>query len=464
MNYKINKATYTNNIFSYFTKDSLGISISFPHVYGDHLEFEFKYQDIVNNIKAENEVWRDFTSLVQQPKTEVKENLNDPKKNGLEIIENQSFEVELEKWGKVKFVTATLAANPFPKLVFFLTDDKGTVLYSFSDFVEYPGWLLSEARAVAFRDVNKDGLKDIIIIADYMTGVGKNGAIPFHHSKIYFQKEKRFVCIPELDEKINEGQQNESIDTLINFVAGKVEGYELVKKTINFSTFDVNKKYFNDAKGFTELKLKLPRLDGSYDGIPEINKYFVGKEKFFYNELPLDSLKETNIKVEGEKDNWYRSADYKLEAVFENIISVSADLNGGAGGVGWAGIEGDSFDLNTGKKLSLKDIFKVNKDEYMDFIYDYVSKKIMNEINSNKQAEYGSCYMFDDAYTGDGYKSIRDFDPNNFYLSKNSLVVFYPKYALAAGAAGPQKFEIPYESISDMLDFDVNTVNKVADY
>lgn len=233
----------------------------------------------------------------------------------------------------------------------------------------------------------------------------------------------------------------------------------LVDKTVNFSTFDINKKYYNDAKGFVELKLKLPRLDGNCDGIPEINKYFADKEKFFYNELPLDSLKEANIKVEGMKDNWYRSADYKLEAVLGDIISVSADLNGGAGGVGWAGIEGDTFDLNTGKKLSLSDIFKVNKDEYMKSIYDFVSKKIMNEINKNLQAEYGSGYDFDDAYSGDGYKSIRDFDPNNFYLTKNALVVFYPKYALACGAAGPQKFEIPFDSIVDVLALNVKQEN-----
>lgn len=230
-----------------------------------------------------------------------------------------------------------------------------------------------------------------------------------------------------------------------------------VDKTVNFSMYDVNKKYFNDVNGFAELKLKLPQLDGNYDGIPEINNYFGGKEKFFYDELPLDILKVSNLKVEGEHDNWYRSADYKLEAVLGEIISISADLNGGAGGVGWAGIEGDSFNLNTGKKLDLENIFKVNKDEYMNFIYDFVSKKIMSEINNNKQSGYGSGYNFDDAYSGDGYKSIRSFDPNNFYLSKNTLVVFYPKYDLKSGADGPQKFEIPFESILNILAIDVKT-------
>lgn len=227
------------------------------------------------------------------------------------------------------------------------------------------------------------------------------------------------------------------------------------QKTVNFSTFDVNKKYFNNANGFVELKLKLPRLDGNYDGIPEINKYFVDKEKFFYNELPLDMLKEDNKKVEGEKDNWYRSADYKLQTVFENIISMSANLDGGAGGVSWDGIEGDLFDLNTGKKLSLSDIFKVSKDEYMNFIYDSVSKKITAEISKSKQPGADSGYNFNDAYSGDGYKSIRGFNPDNFYLTKDALVVFYAKYDLANGAAGPKIFEIPYESISNMLTIEV---------
>jgi hypothetical protein len=229
-----------------------------------------------------------------------------------------------------------------------------------------------------------------------------------------------------------------------------------VNKTVNFSTFDVNKKYFNDVDGFAELTLKLPRLDGNYDGIPEINNYFVSKEKFFYDELPLDIFKESNIKVEGEHDNWYRSADYKLEAVIGDIISISADLNGGAGGVGWPGKEGDVFNLNTGEILSLGDMFKVRKDEYMNYIYDFVSKNIMAEINSSKQKGYGSGYDFDDAYSGEGYKTIRDFfDPSNFYLSKNALVVFYPQHALRGGPTGPLIFEIPFESILSILAIDV---------
>ncbi|MDT8900760.1 hypothetical protein [Anaeroselena agilis] len=46
--------------YCYFTPDSLGISVDAPHFMGGHAEFEIKYEDIAENIKAENAVWRDF--------------------------------------------------------------------------------------------------------------------------------------------------------------------------------------------------------------------------------------------------------------------------------------------------------------------------------------------------------------------------------------------------------------------
>ena len=49
-----------SDVFSYFTSDSLGISVSVSHAIGDHAEFEIKYQDLKGNIKTENEIWKDL--------------------------------------------------------------------------------------------------------------------------------------------------------------------------------------------------------------------------------------------------------------------------------------------------------------------------------------------------------------------------------------------------------------------
>lgn len=46
--------------YSYFTRDSFGISTSVAHAIGDHAEFEIKYADIAEYIIIENDVWIDF--------------------------------------------------------------------------------------------------------------------------------------------------------------------------------------------------------------------------------------------------------------------------------------------------------------------------------------------------------------------------------------------------------------------
>lgn len=54
-----------SDMFCYFTKDSLGISIGVSSSEGDHKEFEFKYKDIESNIKTNNEIWKslDYTTI-----------------------------------------------------------------------------------------------------------------------------------------------------------------------------------------------------------------------------------------------------------------------------------------------------------------------------------------------------------------------------------------------------------------
>ena len=49
-----------SDVFSYFTNDSFGISISVGHALGDHAEFEINYQDLKDNIKTENGIWKDL--------------------------------------------------------------------------------------------------------------------------------------------------------------------------------------------------------------------------------------------------------------------------------------------------------------------------------------------------------------------------------------------------------------------
>ncbi|HWT76222.1 MAG TPA: hypothetical protein VN258_16100 [Mobilitalea sp.] len=106
------------------------------------------------------------------------------------------------------------------KLEFFLVDSDENILYEFPDFLGNT-WAFYDMSAVSFKDVNNDGLKDIIVIAEYITGVGENGATPFNVAGIYFQKDNEFIELPELDNELNDNSKNQTIDMIIKYLKGR---------------------------------------------------------------------------------------------------------------------------------------------------------------------------------------------------------------------------------------------------
>lgn len=152
------------------------------------------------------------------------ENLKELQGKGLQIIEEQSFAINLENWGEVEFISAAMddkVESMLDKVKFLLVDQENSIIYRFPDFSDY--WFFEELRAVSFSDVNSDGLKDVIIIADFTTGVGREAVIPFPVCKIYFQQDKSFRRLVELDDQINGASKNENIEMVLEFVKDKVD-------------------------------------------------------------------------------------------------------------------------------------------------------------------------------------------------------------------------------------------------
>ena len=77
----------------YFTKDYFGIGIAINHAAGDYAELEIKYTDIKDNIKPENEVWKDF---INNTKTEDKVKVNEESKKQEYKTKLDNIEISLE--------------------------------------------------------------------------------------------------------------------------------------------------------------------------------------------------------------------------------------------------------------------------------------------------------------------------------------------------------------------------------
>ncbi|WP_025716666.1 hypothetical protein [Paenibacillus sp. 1-18] len=143
--------------------------------------------------------------------------------NQYEIEESQSFQTTFEGFGKVQFVSTYGYTDGFRKYFFFLLNKQGHILYSFPKFYGNNEWVAfyGGVKAVAFKDVNNDGLKDVIIIANVDSGIGGPDRIdPFPIADIYFQnKNKTFTTLPALDQAINDKGHNQTIKDVIQYVS-----------------------------------------------------------------------------------------------------------------------------------------------------------------------------------------------------------------------------------------------------
>jgi hypothetical protein len=138
-------------------------------------------------------------------------NLNDIK--GFSLIKDQSFIVDLNSWGNVNFVSGKLTGGNHIPVEFYLTNKDSDILYDFDATLPYS----VDVTAISFVDVNKDELKDIIIIVtDNYDGSGSKIAT------VYLQKtDGSFTNDDPKLNGINKSGNNKDIKTVIDYLSKK---------------------------------------------------------------------------------------------------------------------------------------------------------------------------------------------------------------------------------------------------
>lgn len=113
-----------------------------------------------------------------------------------------AIDVSLPAYGDVRFVSVGDFDNR-PRVDFFVRDRQGNTLYKFPEFPANREYAYDQTSSVKFEDLNDDGLKDVVIIARYVTGIGPSGAEPFDIAGFYLQREDGFEAAIELAELLN---------------------------------------------------------------------------------------------------------------------------------------------------------------------------------------------------------------------------------------------------------------------
>lgn len=132
--------------------------------------------------------------------------------DGFNPFKDQSFTVDLNSWGNVKFVSGKILGGSHIPTVAYLTNKDNDILYDFT-------WAIPnnvDFFAVSFQDVNKDGLKDIIII------YGVDDDISSSTAKIFTQNTDGVFDVDEMTQEINDSGNNKDIKTIMDYISKKL--------------------------------------------------------------------------------------------------------------------------------------------------------------------------------------------------------------------------------------------------
>ena len=183
-------------------------------------------------------------------------------------------------------------------------------------------------------------------------------------------------------------------------------------------------KSIKEITSFININVEIPQVVSLSDK---------NAEKVINNEI----LNWTNMWIKDTKDvsNEFKpNIPYELKANYaltndEKVLSFYIDyyqFSGGAHGITTR--KTYNIDINSGKKIELKNLFNKGYD-YKKFINEEIQKQI------NKSP--------DDYFMGkDGFNGIKE--NQSFYIKNNKLIIHFPYYEIAPYAFGIPEFEIPY--------------------
>ncbi len=159
-----------------------------------------------------------------QQRFQAIETLEDIEEQNYEVIEDQSFPVALETFGEEEVYFYSVLEKRYHRLAVLVTDGEGKVLYKTNQLeanykhlgrLEQP---VCGLAAVSFQDLDRDGLTDILLIADCENGEGSYAGKRYKVGDVLFQRDGGFYRDWRISDKLNRFGMNKSADVIAAYV------------------------------------------------------------------------------------------------------------------------------------------------------------------------------------------------------------------------------------------------------
>lgn len=184
-----------------------------------------------------------------------------------------------------------------------------------------------------------------------------------------------------------------------------------------------------------EVQLKIPQIENTKNIslLEKINAELLKDALNFKSEV--ESIAKENsqeAKKYGLTTTPYAAfSDYKINLNKDNILSLYIDYYQFTGGAHGSTVRKCyNYNLSTGEKLAINDLFKSNA-----FYKEIINKEIDNQINKNKGI-----------YFPKYFKGISD--NQCFSIDKDNLIIYFQQYDIAPYATGIPEFKIPHSKLN----------------
>ena len=133
------------------------------------------------------------------------------------VITEQSFDVELNDWGEVQFVSYLPTYETLWEDVSFVLAKDNQIIYYFPECYENNSTendsvgMFDSVEAVGFQDIDGDGAKDVIVIINYVIGAGPQGMMPRKTIRIFSSQDNGFVIQHDLMDELMENMKEDDI-------------------------------------------------------------------------------------------------------------------------------------------------------------------------------------------------------------------------------------------------------------
>lgn len=189
----------------------------------------------------------------------------------------------------------------------------------------------------------------------------------------------------------------------------------------------------------SQLNIPVVRIPGNSELADKINRGFKDEALAFRDQVEGEAKKayEELTKAGVEVSPYEVITKYQIHNLkdYLSLTITYYQYTGGAHGI--SQVIAHNYDLASGNRLELKDIFKKG------YNYQEVINKIIKEAIAKKPEEF-----FPDAFQGIS-------DNQSFYIGTEGITIYFQNYEIAPYAAGNPEFLIPYSTIREGLNINI---------